>query len=101
MTIKHSIRRGTTFLLPGRWESGDPFDEGSTVTFKLIRNAVEVDVPVTLINERDLSIYASNEVTAGWEKGAYNAILTRTDAGYFPNGDDWVHDTETFVIEVT
>ena len=59
-----------------------------------------IDVLVSKTTDRDFEIYASDLDTADFTLGIYDAIITRTDAGYFPNGDDFVYDLESFQIEV-
>ncbi len=100
MRDKIEIRRGRTLLLPGTWESGDPFTVGTTFACQMTRLDVQIDLTVTKTSERDFEIYASNVDTIAFAPGVYDALLTRTDAGYLANGDDFVHDLEPFQIEV-
>lgn len=100
MTAKIEIRRGRTLLIPGTWETGDAFTAQTTLTCDLIRNGIAIPVTVNKTTERDFEIYASNLVTATFTAGLYDAILTRTDADYFQNGDDFVDGLEPFQIQV-
>lgn len=100
MKAKIEIRRGRTLLLPGTWESGDPFTVDSSLACQMVRVDVQIDLTVTKTSERGFEIYASNVDTAAFAPGVYDAFLTRTDAGYFLNGDDFVDGLEPFQIEV-
>lgn len=100
MTEKIEIRRGRTLLLPGTWQTGDPFTSQTTLACELVKKDVQITLTVTKTSERGFEIYASNVNTGAFEKGTYEAILTRTDADFFPNGDDYVHAIEKFLVEV-
>lgn len=100
MTAKIEIRRGRTLLVPGTWESGDPFTSNTTIACQMVRENVQIDLTVNKIGERGFEIYASNVDTAAFAPAVYDAILTRTDAGFFSNGDDFVEGIEPFQIQV-
>lgn len=67
---------------------------------KLVRLTVEIDLTVTVELTGDFQIYASNVETADWVPGMYDAVLTRTDAEFFPNNDDLVDSLESFSVKV-
>lgn len=100
MTAKIEIRRGRTLLVPGTWESGDPFTSQTSLSCELIKNGIVTQVQVNKLTDREFEIYASNLATTNFEVGLYDAILTRTDAEFFPNGDDFVDGLEPFQIQV-
>ena len=100
MSAKIEIRRGRTFLLPGTWGNGEPFTAQTSMECKLIRLSTEIVLSVTLELTGEFEIYASNVDTAGWVPGIYDAVLTRTDVGFLPNGDDLVDSLEPFGVEI-
>jgi hypothetical protein len=92
--------RGRTFLLPGTWDSGDAFTENTSLSCTIEKQGVTHSLTATKTSGRGFQIYASNTQTTAWEKGSWSAILSRTDASFFPNGDDYVHGPESFILQV-
>ena len=95
------IIRGRTLLIEGEWPDGEEFTNDTSLSAVLQRKDVpDIVVTVSKTGPRLFRIYASAAATTGWQPGVYDAILNRTDAGFFSNGDDFVHGPEKFNVKV-
>lgn len=100
MDTKIEIRRGRTFLLPGQWRDGPDFTADTTLSCRMVKGPLTINLTVTKVGVRDFEIYASDQATLAWEAGTYSAFLDRRDPSYFPNGDPFVRGPEDFLITV-
>lgn len=95
---------GSSLVLPGVWQSGDPFDGDSSVSAVVrFKGGSRSDYTCTvtpIVGSRDFEIYASAQATSDWPRGEHLLFISRTEPNYFPNGDAFVETLEPFKFEV-